>query len=210
MYTPPFTATAMDFLGSFKVKVMNNSRILLKVWSVVFGCLNTGAVHLELNKTYGTDALLLSITAFTSIRGYAATFYTDQALNSVKLHSIWTLRRIPLTGAGTRCRKLSRLKNRRINSVCLDVSGRMVRLSSESMVSMTLELTMMHGSTSLDYAEFRTLLVNCADRMNSRPLGVMLGEDDLQPLTPNHLLIGRTQSGSVSKEVLDEGLERAK
>ena len=76
-FTPPFTATAMDFLGPFKVKAMNNSRSFLKVWPVVFGCLNTGAVHLELNKTYGTDALLLSIMAFTSIRGYPATFYTD-------------------------------------------------------------------------------------------------------------------------------------
>ena len=67
---------------------------------------------------------------------------------------------------------------------------------------------MAQGSASLDYIEFRTLLVNCADRMNSRPLGVMLAEDDLQPLTPNHLLIGRTHSGSVSKEVLDEGSDK--
>ena len=48
---------------------MNNSRSLLKIWPVVFGCLNTRVVHLELNRTYGTGALLLSITAFTSTRG---------------------------------------------------------------------------------------------------------------------------------------------
>ena len=63
---------------------------------------------------------------------------------------------------------------------------------------------MMHGSASLDYAEFRTLLVNCADRMNSRPLRVMLGEDDIQPLTPK----GQTHSGTVNKEVLDKGLDK--
>ena len=44
--------------------------------------------------------------------------------------------------------------------------------------------------------------------MNRRPLGEMLPEDDIQPLTPNHLLIGRTQSSAVSKEVLDEGLDK--
>ena len=76
-FTPPFTATAMDFLGPFKVKAMIRSKTYLKVWPVVFGCLNTGAVHIELNKSYGTDALLLSITAFTSIRGYPSVFYTD-------------------------------------------------------------------------------------------------------------------------------------
>ena len=76
--TPPFTATAMDFLGPFKIKAMVRSKTSLKVWPVVFACLNTGAVHVELNKTYGTDALLLSITAFTSLRGYPRVFYTDR------------------------------------------------------------------------------------------------------------------------------------
>ena len=82
--SPPFTSTAMDFLGPYKVKAMTNSRSIMKVWPVVFGCLNTGAVHIELNKTYGTDALLSSITAFTSIRGYPTVFYTDQGTKLCK------------------------------------------------------------------------------------------------------------------------------
>ena len=71
-----------------------------------------------------------------------------------------------------------------------------------------MELLLAQGSASLNYAEFRTLLVNCADRMNSRPLGAMLTEGEIQPLTPNHLLLGRTQPGVINKEVLDEGFER--
>ena len=74
----------MDFLGPYKVKAMNKARSYLKILPVVFGCLNTGAVHIELNKTYGTDALLLSISAFTSIRGYPAVFYTDQGTQLFK------------------------------------------------------------------------------------------------------------------------------
>ena len=73
----PFTSIAMDFLGPYKVKAMTNSRSTMKVWPIVSGCLNTGTVHIELNKTYGTDAFLLLITAFTSIRGYPTVFYTD-------------------------------------------------------------------------------------------------------------------------------------
>ena len=41
--------------------------------------------------------------------------------------------------------------------------------------------------------------------LNSRPIGVTLIDEDLQPLTPNHLLIGRAQSGQVSQEVLTKG-----
>ena len=84
---PPFTSTAIDFLGPYKVKAMNNARSQLKVWPIIFGCLNTGAVHIELNKTYVTDALLLSITLFTSIRGYPARFYTDRGTQLSKAGS---------------------------------------------------------------------------------------------------------------------------
>ena len=60
----------------------------------------------------------------------------------------------------------------------------------------------------MDYAEFRTLLVKCTDLMNSHPLGVMIGEDNIQPLTPSHLLIGLSQSGQVSREALNDGPDR--
>ena len=61
------------------------------------------------------------------------------------------------------------------------------------------------GTASLDFIEFRMLLTKCADMINSRPIGVLLAEDDLQPLTPNHLLIGRASSGQVSQESLNDG-----
>ena len=47
---PPFTSTTINFLGPYKVKAMTNARSQMKVWPVVFGCLNTGAVHIKLNK----------------------------------------------------------------------------------------------------------------------------------------------------------------
>ena len=53
-----------------------------------------------------------------------------------------------------------------------------------------LDLMMPNGAGYLDFTEFRTLLVKCADLINSRPIGVTLIDEDLQPLTPNHLLIG--------------------
>ena len=68
-------------------KAKTNTRSQMKVWPVVFGCLNTGAVHIELNKNYGTDALLLSITLFTSIRGHPAKFYTDRGTQLSKAGS---------------------------------------------------------------------------------------------------------------------------
>ena len=68
-----------------------------------------------------------------------------------------------------------------------------------------LDLTIPNGSGHLDFSEFRTLLVKCADLINSHPIGVTLIDEDLQPLTPNHLLIGPAVSGQVSQEVLIKG-----
>ena len=61
------------------------------------------------------------------------------------------------------------------------------------------------GSACLDFIEFRTLLTKCEDMINSCLIGVLLAEDDLQPLTPNHLLIGRASLGQVSQESLGDG-----
>ena len=64
---------------------------------------------------------------------------------------------------------------------------------------------MPNGAGYLDFTEFRTLLVKCTDLINSRPIGVTLIDEDLQLLTPNHLLIGQAQLGQVSQEALING-----
>ena len=99
--SPPFTSTAMDFLGPYKVKAMNNARLFLMVWPVIFGCLNTGAVHIELNKTYRTNALLLSIS-----EAIPPSSIPTEALSYVKLRSILTRKKIRSTGPGENSRKL--------------------------------------------------------------------------------------------------------
>ena len=43
--------------------------------------------------------------------------------------------------------------------------------------------------------------------INSRPIGVLLAKDYLQPLTPKNLLIGRASSGQVSQESLGDGAD---
>ena len=68
-----------------------------------------------------------------------------------------------------------------------------------------MDLTIPNGAGYLDFSEFRTLLVNCADLINSCQIGVTLINEDLQPLIPNNLLIGRAQSDQVSQEALIKG-----
>ena len=59
------------------------------------------------------------------------------------------------------------------------------------------------GETSLTFAELQVVLSGAADIANNRPVGVRnLNEGDLQAITPNMLLIGRTST--VANEVVEE------
>ena len=189
--SPPFTSTAMDFLGPYKVKVMNNTRSFLKVWPVIFGCLNTGAVHIKLNKTYGNDALLLSISAFTSIRGYPSVFYTDRGTQLCKAAKYIDSKEDPVNWTWEKLEETLAAKKTKVN-FCLSGCQWQNGAAEQRVCALkdTLDLTMPNGASYLDFSKFRTLLVKCADLINSRPIGVTLIDEDLQPLTPNHLLIG--------------------
>lgn len=211
IFAPPFTATAIDFLGPFLVKAMNNARSLLKVWPVLFACLNSGAVHVELSNTYGTDALLQTIDVFTAIRGNPAMFYTDRGSQLCKAAQFIGTKEDPQKCDWGKIEE-SLAKIRSKVKFCLpgchwqngNAEKRVQKLKE------CLELLMPQGSPNLNFNEFRILLTKCADLMNSRPLAAQHGDGEIQPLTPNHLLLGRASSdiAVVDYEVLDEAPER--
>ena len=69
---------------------------------------------------------------------------------------------------------------------------------------MTLQHTM--TETSLNYAELQVVLAKAADIANNRPIGVKsLNEGDIQAITPNMLLLGRTST--ISNTEVEDGDE---
>jgi hypothetical protein len=54
----PFTHLCIDLAGPYQVKAMNNARSKLKVWPVLFNCINIGDVDIRLAQKQGTDAIL--------------------------------------------------------------------------------------------------------------------------------------------------------
>jgi hypothetical protein len=60
----PFTNLCVDLAGPYQVKAMNNARSKLKVWPVLFNCLNTRAVNIRLAYKQGTDAFLTTWNTF--------------------------------------------------------------------------------------------------------------------------------------------------
>ena len=69
---------------------------------------------------------------------------------------------------------------------------------------------MLHAGQVLSYAELVTLLARIATSVNSRPLSIgrtsssSEQNESLLPITPNHLLLGRTTSEPINLEYQEE------
>lgn len=75
---PCFTFTGVDFFGPMLVKVGRNHE---KRWGVLFTCMVTRAVHLEVAHGMSTDDMLMVLSRFIDTRGRPKTIISDNGTN---------------------------------------------------------------------------------------------------------------------------------
>ncbi|XP_046843232.1 uncharacterized protein LOC124437283 [Xenia sp. Carnegie-2017] len=80
-HSPPFHYTACDYFGPLTVKVGRNKRT--KHYGVIFTCLNTRAVHLEIATDCSAMEFIQTLRRFFSIRGYPAEILSDNGTQFV-------------------------------------------------------------------------------------------------------------------------------
>ena len=59
----------------------------MNTWPIVYGCHQTGALHIELAASYSADCFLLCFSAFCAVRGHPAFVYTDRGTQLRKASS---------------------------------------------------------------------------------------------------------------------------
>ena len=74
-HTPPFYNTSCDYFGPIQVTISRNKRD--KYYGVIFTCLNTRAVHIEMAVDLTTMEFLQVLRRFYAIRGYPAVMLSD-------------------------------------------------------------------------------------------------------------------------------------
>jgi hypothetical protein len=79
--TPPFYYTSCDYFGPYAVKVGRNKTA--KHYGVIFTCLNTRAIHLELAVDYSTMSYMQVLRRFFSIRGCPKFMLSDNGTQLV-------------------------------------------------------------------------------------------------------------------------------
>ena len=80
-FTPPFYYKSCDYFGSCHVKVDRNKTA--KYYGVIFTCLNTRAVHLELAVDYSTMEFIQVLRRFFAVRGQPSLIISDNGTQFV-------------------------------------------------------------------------------------------------------------------------------
>ncbi len=79
---PPFHRTGVDFSGPFLLRLGRTHKpSYVKTYAVVFVCLTTKAIHLDLCSSLSTEDFLASLHRFISRRGCPAEIYSDNGTN---------------------------------------------------------------------------------------------------------------------------------
>ena len=74
---PPFSNTAIEMFGPLHIKL--NRKTVKEAQVVIFACMTTRAVHLEIVNDKTADAFLMAFRRFASLRGHP--------------HGLWTIGR---------------------------------------------------------------------------------------------------------------------
>ncbi len=180
---PPFTNTGVDYFGPVEVR---RRRSTCKHYGVIFTCMASGAVHLEIAVSLDTDACINALRRFISRRGQVAHLTSDNGTN--------------FTGADRELKgALTALDQDKIQGVLWQagihwtfkppagshhggVWERMIRLVRRVLSSVL--------RRQLDDDGLHTVFCEVEAILNDRPI-TKLSDDanDLEPLTPNHLLL---------------------
>ena len=184
--TPVFYNTAVDLFGPLEIRDTVKRRTSRKCWGVIFCCMVTSAIHLEVTEDYSCDSFLLCLRRFMNLRGSPAVIYSDpgsQLMAAAKQLGTWNYSRINEWAAGSK----TEWKNTPTDSQHYNGCAEAMIKSTKKQLSANLK------EKKFTKGEMDTLMSNVSYIINSRPLMKKASEDPLSggPITPLHLLGGR-------------------
>lgn len=184
--SPPFTYIGMDCFGPFNTK---QGRKVYKRYALLFTCLSSRAVHLEMLEDMTTDAFINALCCFIAIRGAVRQIRSDQGSNFMGARNemakaLQEIDKDKVTSyfANKQC---DFLMNAPSSSHAGGAWERQIRT-----VRSVLSKVLAQSAGRLDDTSLSTFLYEAMFIVNSRPLTVDSISDptSLEPLTPNHLI----------------------
>ena len=186
-HEPPFTNVGIDYFGPFEVK---RGRIVVKRYGVIFTCLVTRAVHLEIAFTMDTNSCINAIRRFIARRGVVKYIRSDNGSNLVgacrelkKEISNWNEKKFH---EALHPHNITWEFNPPGGSNFGGVWERLIRSVRRILYSL------MKDHHRVDDEMLSTLFCEVESILNSRPLTkISTAISDPEALTPNHILLLR-------------------
>lgn len=190
---PVFNSVQLDLFGPWNARGEIQKRTTGKVWGVLFVCLASRAVHIEIVAGYSTEDFLMGFRRFGSLRGYPKHIYSDPGSQLVgadrELREAWRKMVFPLIQGDS----VSKGTDWKFSPAD---SPHYQGLTESLIKSVKRAVRVMYSrNTRMSWQEYLTAAYQVADLINSRPIA-KIGEvdDTIQVLTPNALLLGRNSS----------------
>ncbi|XP_061159982.1 uncharacterized protein LOC133170834 [Syngnathus typhle] len=180
---PPFSHVGVDYFGPIEVR---RGRGMAKRYGVLFTCLTTRAVHLEVAHSLDTDSCVNAFRRFIARRGQVKELRSDNGTNLISAEKElrealkrWNMDQIErsLIQKGVKW-----TFNPPAGAHHGGIWERIIRMVKRILSSIT-------NQQSLDDEGLVTVMCEVESILNSRPLTTVSSDpNDLEPLTPNHLL----------------------
>lgn len=188
LFKPAFYSCGIDCFGPLAVRIGRRTE---KRWGLLFKCLTTRAVHVDLLSSIDLDSFLMALRRFIARRGKPAELYSDQGTNfrggEKELKEAFS-NLSPEVQQNLATQQISFHFNPPAAPHFGGVWEREIR-------SVKAALYTTIGSQTVSEEVLRTVLIEIESILNSKPLGyVSANIADLDPVTPNSLLMGRPDS----------------
>ena len=192
---PSFSVVLMDLFGPMEIRddcVKKGPRVFKKVWGVVFTCAFSRAVHLEVAIDYSTEAVLHCVRRLMALRGDVRKIISDPGTQLVgasremsEWRKGWSIDQLTRFGASKGLEWVTVMANSHHQAGAVEIMVKLVKGVKKALLKVV-------GDTKLSLNEMFTLLLEVANIVNERPIGIK--PNSLSPtdyLSPNSLLLGR-------------------
>jgi len=193
-YIRPFTSLGMDFFGPINIRCGKKKE---KRYGVLFTCMSTRAIHLELASSLTADSCIMAILRMISRRGFPLEIFCDNGTNlkgaEKELKEAYKVLDTEKLQLFTSTKNIKWRFNPPGAPHMGGVWERLIRSVKTTMKNILKD----HSPTE---EVLKTVLTEAESIVNSRPLTfVSLDHEDAEALTPNHFLIGCSSPAIISQ-----------
>ena len=182
---PPFLHTGLDVMGPWKVRdgvTTRRNSAERKAWAVLFTCLASRAVHIELITSLDTSSMKNALSRFFALRGRCALLRSDRGTNFIGACGEIDMQQVSSSIERSECRWEFNAPHASHHGGAWERKiGQIKRILDAALIQM--------GTRYLTQDELNTLFQEAAAIVNSTPLWkVSADPNDPQPLSPMMLL----------------------